>query len=67
MIWATLLGIGASAAAFGINRNRTKNMKKPLENVMNPMRNSFNGQIPNAVLAEFAKELGPDKNSLTNK
>lgn len=67
MLWATILGLGASAAAYGINRTRTRNMKKPLQNVMNTVKTPFKGQIPNAVLAEFAKELAPDKNSLPNK
>ena len=67
MLWATILGLGASAAAYGLNRSRNKNIKKPLQNVMNTMQTPFKGQIPNAALAEFAKELAPDKNSFTNK
>ncbi|KAB2330137.1 hypothetical protein F7731_20330 [Cytobacillus depressus] len=91
MIWATLLGLGVSAAAIGLNRNRNNkmmnslqnvmnnnmmkplqnvmnnNMMKPLQNVMNNVQTQFKGQIPDAVLAEFAKELAPGNNSLTNK
>ncbi|WP_228460322.1 hypothetical protein [Cytobacillus dafuensis] len=67
MIWASLLGLGVSAAAIGLSRNRNRNMMNPLQNIMNNLQTPLNRQVPNAALTEFAKEIIPDKNSLTNK
>lgn len=68
IIWASLLGLGVSAAAYGLGRNRNKNMLIPVQNVMNNIRTRTVGQMPNAAaITEFSKELVPDKNPLTNK
>jgi hypothetical protein len=68
MMWASLLGLGVSAAAYGIGKNRNSNMLRPVQNVLNSIRTRTAGQMPNAAaITEFSKELVPDKNPLTNK
>lgn len=68
MMWASLLGLGVSAAAFGIRSNRNRNMLRPVQNVMKNIQTRTAGQMPNAAgITEFSKELVPDKNPLTNK
>ncbi|MDW7618018.1 hypothetical protein SC499_26040 [Peribacillus simplex] len=68
MMWASLLGLGVSAAAYGLGRNRDRNMLRPVQNVMNNIRTQTAGRMPNAAaITEFSKELVPDKNPLTNK
>lgn len=67
MIWGSLLGLGVSAALYGISRNRNRNMLQPLQNLMN---NTRMGTFlkPNMVgVTEFAKEFVPNKNQLNNK
>ncbi|MGM0890039.1 MAG: hypothetical protein ACQEW5_24550 [Bacillota bacterium] len=68
MMWASLLGLGVSAAAYGLRRNRNRNMLLPVQNVMNSIQTRTADQMPNATaITEFSKELVPDKNPLTNK
>ena len=68
MIWASLLGLGVSAAAYGLKRNQNRNMLRPVQNVMNNIRMRTTGNMPNvAAVTEFAKELVPNIKSLTNK
>ncbi|WP_379969588.1 hypothetical protein [Ectobacillus sp. sgz5001026] len=61
-IWASLLGVGVSAAAWGLGRNRDRNMFRPLRYTMNRMRNRVANQMPNvaAGMTEFADDLVPD-------
>jgi hypothetical protein len=67
MIWGSLLGLGVSAAIYGLSRNRNRNMLQPLQNLINNSRmGTF--QKPNVVgLTEYAKEFVPNKNPLNNK
>jgi hypothetical protein len=66
MLWGSLLSLGLSAAAYGLTRNRNRNMARPLQNLMNNTRMG-NFQKPNmAGLTEFAEELTPNKNPLNN-
>ncbi|WP_102275714.1 hypothetical protein [Cytobacillus massiliigabonensis] len=68
IVMASLLGLGISAAAYGLKRNQSSNMLRPIQKVMNSMQMGRNGdKQTNLALAEFAKELGPDLKSLTNK
>jgi hypothetical protein len=68
IIWGPLLGLGISAAAYGLSRNRNKNMLRPLQNLMNNSRMEKSVQKPNlAGLTEFAKELVPNKKQFNNK
>lgn len=68
MIWASLLGLGASAAAYGLGRNRNTNMLRPAQNLINRFQTRTAGRMPNmAALPEFSKELVPNENPLTKK
>ncbi|MED3551996.1 hypothetical protein [Cytobacillus praedii] len=68
IVWASLLGLGISAAAYGLKRNQSSNMLRPIQKVLNNMQMGTNSNKQNTpALAEFAKELGPDIKSLTNK
>lgn len=68
MIWASLIGLGVSAAAYGLSRTQNRNMPNPVQNLMNNFRFNNAVKMPNmANLTEFSKELVPDKNSYTNK
>jgi hypothetical protein len=68
MMWMSLLGVGVSAAAYGLRRNRNRNMLRPVQNVMNSIRTKTAGNMPSAAgITEFAKELVPNTNSLKNK
>ncbi|WP_026584322.1 hypothetical protein [Bacillus sp. J33] len=67
VLWGSLISLGVSAAAYGLTRNRNRNMLRPLQNLMN---NSRMGTVqrPNmAGLTEFADEFAPNKNPLNNK
>lgn len=68
MIWASLLGLGVSAAVYGLRRTQNRNMTNPLQNLMNNFRFNNALQMPKmANLTEFSEELVPNKNSNTNK
>jgi hypothetical protein len=68
VIWASMLGLGITAAAYGLRGNRNRNMMRPIQNVMNNIRTQTAGNMPNvAAITEFAKELVPNVKSLTNK
>nr|WP_246869636.1 hypothetical protein [Priestia megaterium] len=67
MMWGSLLGLGVSAAVYGLSRNRNNKGVQPLQNLMNNSRmGTF--QKPNmAGLTEFAKEFVINKTPLKNK
>ncbi|MGE8205744.1 hypothetical protein ACQKP0_14400 [Heyndrickxia sp. NPDC080065] len=65
MMWMSLLGVGVSAAIFGLSRNRNKNMLGPLQNFMKNSRMPNFGQMQN-MATEFSKELMPN-NDQSNK
>ncbi len=68
MMWASLIGLGVSAAVYGIGKNRNSDMLRPVQNIMESIRTRTAGPMPNvAAITEFSKELVPDKNPLTNK
>src|SRR4051812_10564645 len=68
MMWASLLGLGVSAAAYGLRKNQNRDMLRPVQNVMNNIRTRTTGNMPNVTsITEFAKELVPDRKPLTNK
>lgn len=68
MMWASLVSLGVSAAAYGLGRNRNRKSLSPVQNIMNNIRTGKAGRIPNTVaLTEFAKELAPNKKPFTNK
>ncbi|RID84112.1 hypothetical protein D1953_14620 [Peribacillus asahii] len=67
MMWASLLGLGVSAVAYGLSKNRNGNMQKPVEHVTNRSRTQTANPMLKAALAEFSEELGLDKDPSTKK
>lgn len=68
MIWASLLGLGVSAAAYGLGKNQNRNMLNPIQNLMNNFRMPTSSQMPKmSSLTELSKELVPSKDSLKNE
>jgi len=63
MLWGSLLGLGVSAAVYGLSKNRNNTRFQPLQNLMNNSRMRTNM----AGLTEFAKEFVPNKTPLKNK
>lgn len=67
-MWTSFLGLVVSAAAFGIGRNRNRNLLSPVQNFMNNIRMRNASQMRNmSTLMEFSKELEPNKSQLKNK
>ncbi|AZV42607.1 hypothetical protein BAOM_1998 [Peribacillus asahii] len=67
MMWTSLLGLGVSAVAYGLGKNRNRNMQNPVEHVTNRSRTQTANPMLKAALTEFSKELGLDKNPSTKK
>jgi hypothetical protein len=58
ILWASIIGIGVGAAAFGAKKGNGNTMKKPIQNIMNTInKKSKNIQMPNFAMAELSKEL----------
>lgn len=57
-MWASLIGLGLSAAVFGMTRGRRKDIALPFQQNMKnfSLKNSQNG-MTNLALAEFSEEL----------
>lgn len=64
MIWASILGLGVSAAAYGFTRNGNKKWKNPVQNSFQNFMNGTRTQNDPPHLAEFSKELEPYKELL---
>ncbi|NRD80357.1 hypothetical protein HPT25_23840 [Bacillus sp. BRMEA1] len=62
-MWASLFGVGISAAVFGLTRGKRSNFALPLKNTLNNFTPSMNigrtdiSRMDNAALAEFSEEL----------
>lgn len=67
IMWSSLIGLGISAAAYGLTRSHNTNMLKPIKNMMNNMDMGKTTQQSMAGVMEFAKELTTNKNQYTNK
>jgi len=75
MIWTPLIGLGLSAAAVMVNKFLSSKAAAPVQKAMQPVKNAMNkapttgagGQIPAALLAEFASELDPKQKPGANK
>ena len=68
IIWASLLGLGVSAAAYGIGKNQNRNMLGSVQNLMNNFRIPTSNQMPKmSTLTELSKELTPNEDSLNNE
>lgn len=62
IFWMSLLGIGASAAAYQVGKNQ-QNKPDRLQTLMDNFQKTKNISLPNLAMAEFAKEIAPDKQS----
>lgn len=68
IMWASLIGLGLSAATFAFRRNRNNNMLNPFQKLINNMNFRKAGKMPNmTALTEFSKEIMPNKNPMKNK
>ncbi|EKN65309.1 hypothetical protein BABA_20976 [Neobacillus bataviensis LMG 21833] len=57
-MWASLLGIGVSAAVIGVTRGKRKDFALPLQNVVKNFSPKTNlNLMNNASLTEFSEEL----------
>jgi hypothetical protein len=57
-MWVSLLGVGISAAVFGLTRGKRKNnIAVPFQDVIQSFTPKNNTNINNTALAEFSEEL----------
>lgn len=56
-MWISLLGVGISAAVFGLTRGKRKNIVQPIQDVVQSFTPKNNININNTALAEFSEEL----------
>lgn len=60
LLWASVIGLGVSAAAYGFKRKGNRKTEISLENVLDTFRSQNNGYKPAASgTAEIAEELTP--------
>lgn len=62
ILWASLLGLGVSAAAYGIRRNSNRRWQDSVKNIMNNFRTRNTSTL--LPLTEFSKELVPYKGTV---
>lgn len=70
MIWASIISVIVSAAAYFLRKNQGigNQANNSVQNVMNSLMTAQTTKtIPNAVMAEFAKELLPGNTNQTNQ
>lgn len=57
-MWASLFGLGLSAAVFGVTRGKRKDIALPFQNVVRNFTPKTNiNLMDNAALTEFSDEL----------
>jgi len=60
-LWASLVGLGLSAAVFGITRGKRKDFTLPFQNVVKNFSEKANlpriNVMDNTALTEFSEEL----------
>ncbi|MEH7502101.1 hypothetical protein V7152_08645 [Neobacillus drentensis] len=57
-MWASLLGIGLSAAVFGMTKGKRKDLANPFQNMVKNFAPKTNLNImDNAAITEFSEEL----------
>ena len=57
-LWASLLGVGISAAVFGLTRGKRNNIAVPFQDVVQSFTPKTNlNSMNNTALAEFSEEL----------
>lgn len=59
VLWASLLGLGLSAAAYGFKRKGNRKIDTSLANVLDTFRLQNTGSPAAAGTAEIANELAP--------
>jgi hypothetical protein len=68
MLWTSLIGLGVSAAAIGVNKFRNTDMKHPLQNVMDRVQPRNRGDMSTmAAATELSKEIAPFMEALDKK
>ena len=57
-MWASLLGLGISAAVFGMKRGKRSDITRPIQNAVRNFTPKTNiNLMDNAALTEFSEEL----------
>ncbi len=57
-MWASLLGIGISAAVFGVTKGKRKDLAPPFQNMVKKFAPKTNlNLMDNAAITEFSEEL----------
>ncbi|MDQ0976471.1 hypothetical protein QFZ31_006349 [Neobacillus niacini] len=56
-MWVSLIGVGISAAVFGLTRGKRKNIIQPFQDVIQSFTPKDNMNFNNTALAEFSEEL----------
>jgi hypothetical protein len=56
-MWVSLIGVGISAAVFGLTRGKRKNIVQPFQDVVQSFTPKNNINLNNTALAEFSEEL----------
>ena len=57
-MWASLLGIGLSAAVFGVTKGKRRDLALPFQNIIRNVAPKTNlSLMDNAALTEFSEEL----------
>ncbi len=57
-MWASLLGIGLSAAVFGVTKGKRRDIALPIQNMVKNFTPKTNlNLMDNAALTEFSEEL----------
>ncbi|MGG3468967.1 hypothetical protein ABES02_15970 [Neobacillus pocheonensis] len=58
-LWASLVGLGLSAAVFGVTKGKRKDFALPIQNAVKSMAPNFNNinRMDTAALTEFSEEL----------
>lgn len=65
-MWVSLIGLGLSAAVFGVTRGNRKDITVPFQNIRKNFSQKTNlNLMDNAALTEFSEEL--IESALTNK
>lgn len=60
VMWTSLIGLGVSAAAYGMNKNRKNgDLSRSIQTAMKSMQNANVGRNMASAFNEFSKELMP--------
>jgi hypothetical protein len=60
MMWTSLIGLGVSAAAYGLKKNRKNvDLSRSIQTAMNSIKNANVGRNMASAFNEFSTELMP--------